>query len=78
MLSGRDVEMVAEQVEALEPEEALSVVLTVELSALERAERLSEIQQVVDELRRRRLEPRVAVRRSENGELFALSLECAA
>ena len=62
---------VVERVEALEPEEALFVVLTVELSAAERAEMLHEIQQVVDVLRRRGGVPRVVVRRSENGELHA-------
>ncbi len=75
MLSGHDVERVAERVEALEPDAALSVVLTVELSAGERAEMLHELQQVVDELRRRGLSPSVAVRRSENGELYAVSLD---
>jgi hypothetical protein len=75
MLSGEQVREVAASVEALGPDEALSVVLTVELSAAERAEMLSEIQQVADVLRRRGRSPRVVVRRSENGELHALSLE---
>ena len=51
------------------------MVLTVELSAAERAEMLSEIQQVVDVLRARSRVPRVTVRRSENGELHAVSLD---
>ena len=51
------------------------MVLTVELSAAERAEMLSEIQQVVDVLRARGRVPRVTVRRSENGELHAVSLD---
>lgn len=75
MLNAQQVDEVAANVEALEPDEALSVVLTVELSAAERAEMLSEIQQVVDELRRRGRRPSVLVRRSENGEVHAVSLE---
>ena len=65
MLSRDQVLDVAGQVEAHEPDEALSVVLTVELSAAERAEMLDEIQQVIDALRRRGRSPRVVVRRSE-------------
>ncbi len=75
MLSREQVRDVAANVEALGPDEALSVVLTVELSAGERAEMLHEIQQVVDELRRRGRRPSVMVRRSENGEVHAVSVE---
>ncbi len=74
MLSAEQLREVADEVERLGPEEALSLVLTVELSAAQRIERLSDIQAVVDELRRRGHRPSVAVRRSERGELHALAL----
>jgi hypothetical protein len=45
-----------------------------ELSAAQRAEWLSEIQEVTDALRQRGHSPRVVVRRAVNGEVNALSL----
>jgi hypothetical protein len=74
MLTRAQVHQIATEVESLGPDEALSLTLTTELPAAARAERLSEIQQVVDALRGRGRSPRVTVRRSENGELHALSL----
>ena len=74
MLNVEQLREIAMRSSRLGPEEALSLTLTVELSAAERAERLSEVEQVIDALRRRGRSPQVAVRRSENGEVHALSL----
>jgi hypothetical protein len=52
----------------------LSLVIEYGQPAAARAERLSEVQQVVDELRRRGLRPRVDLRREPRAEVHALSL----
>ena len=53
MLSPEEVDEIADEVVRVGAEEPLSLTLTVELSAAERAERPFEVQQVVDALRAR-------------------------
>jgi hypothetical protein len=76
MLTREQVLEVVAEVESLGPREALTLVVEYEQPALERAERLSEIQQVVDELRRRGRSPRVNLSRVDpRAEVHAVSLE---
>jgi hypothetical protein len=70
-----DLNAVVAEIETLPPGEALATMVPYGARAAERALVLSDLQRVVDELRRRGHRPTVTVRRAPTGEIHALELE---